>query len=120
MSFNQDLMLFLYHFFCQHVSCGRGRVVQSVLVVINIITVQKLLVLFCCVLGKALYSLFLCLAVLASNSKFCNITNKKTKNKVKISTGQQYFFLSLEADWGNSLQGTLCIAPTTPSCRSGE
>ena len=56
---------------------------KSAVFVINMTSVQNLLAPFCCVLEKDIYGNFLCLAVLASSSKFHSYLFKIKKLKYK-------------------------------------
>ena len=62
----------------------RDPVVKSAVIVIDMISVQTLLTLFSCFLGKTLFSIFPCLAVLVKSFKFQSYIYKTKKTNQKF------------------------------------
>ena len=91
----------------------RGRVVKSAVVMINIVLVQNLLGLFCCVLGT-LYRTFPCFVILASSSKY-HLYLYKTKKQIKNLNRTSIFWHPLK-QVGSIAFPMYSIAPPSLSC----
>ena len=90
----------------------RDPVVESAVIVIDMISVQTLLTLFSCVLGKTLFSIFPCLAVLVKSSKFQSYIYK-TKKQIK---NFNWIAISWHFRKRVGVVTAVCITPPSLSC----